>query len=78
MILPVVWNSMFHEEEPREAEKVVTVVFTCKPERCPVVYDVSKSKDVDEDVACSIADITSGCNYHYKFVKKVGNVYFYK
>lgn len=79
MTLPVIYNIFTNiEEKNLVCDNVAVVIFTCKPIRGSIVYDTTGCKDIDAAVQASVRDITTGCNYHYKFVKKVGNVYFFK
>lgn len=79
MALPVIYN-LFSKEITSDSQDVAVVIFTCKPVREPVVYDVSgiNPEEVDDAVNASVRLITTCCNYHYKFVTKIGNVYFFE
>lgn len=58
--------------------KVAVVIFTCKPQREPIVYEVGEGEDMDEEVLTSVKQLTSGCNYTYTLIKKIDNVYFFE
>lgn len=44
----------------------------------PIVYDMTNIDNVDEAVAHNVYELTLGCGYRYKLVKKIANVYFYE
>lgn len=75
-----IFNTFVKEEElvETECDNVAVVVFICKQERLPVVYNVDGIDDVDYAVMRAVRDLTACCNYHYEFVKKIQNVYFYR
>lgn len=74
--LPVIYNG-FTKNITMESESVAVVIIIqyCS---APIVCDTTGIDNVDEAIAEKVRDITFGCNYSYKLVKKVGNVYFYK
>lgn len=43
-----------------------------------IVYDMTDIDNMDEAVARNVYELTLGCGYRYKLVKKIANVYFYK
>lgn len=67
-----------------ESEKVAVVIIVQdeKPKtditKYPIVYDMTDIDNVDEAVARNVYELTLGCGYRYKLVKKIANVYFYK
>lgn len=67
-----------------ESEKVAVVIIVQdeKPKtditKYPIVYDMTDIDNVDEAVAHNVYELTLGCGYRYKLVKKIANVYFYK
>lgn len=84
MDLNVIYNLFSSEagiKYENENANVAVVIFICKPIREPIVYDVTGIEDtnkIDRLVRSHVLALTYGCSYKYEFVKKVGNVYFYK
>lgn len=79
--MKAIYNAFSNVEninEMNENVKVAVVIFTCKPQREPIVYEVSEGENMDEEVLTSVNQLTSGCNYTYTLIKKIDNVYFFK
>ena len=74
--LPVIYNS-FTTKLNIESESVAVIIIMQK-NAAPIVYDTTGADNVDDAIAENMRDISFWCNYSYKLVKKVGNVYFYE
>lgn len=59
-------------------KNVAVVIFLTKPQRCPIIFDVTGISNVDKLVANMVSSCTIGCNYRYELVHKIDNIYFYE
>lgn len=80
--LDVVYNLFVKDEDLMKANNanVAVVVFTCKPECSPIVYDITglAEEDIVKAVKYMVWRLTEGCAYDYEIYKRIGNVFFAK
>lgn len=82
----VVYSLFTKEEELKnqDSEKNVAIVVFIghsQPKSEPIVYEITDLKsddDVETYVKKLVSSITTLCNYHYEFINRIGNVYFFK
>lgn len=74
----VIYNTFAKESDiiNSNAKRIAVVVFIS--DGTSIVYDVTNIHNIDKEIERKVSDLTVGCLYHYSFIKKIDNVYFYK